>query len=209
MDCVAPLKISFMNQNALNHQVSISVTLLQISVALPTAFQVDANFSFKEKLFHPQLCAAGTSTFAIYCHLTRRGWKQRKYWKVAKIYIECTRKYAFVLFLANVSSVFTAPPGCPTEWFTNSLWLQPQPRPRRGYAFVLPEQREPARRRAVAPDSPAGLATRNYLQNAFKRSRMYTTMCFIYICITLFLEVLYWQEEDPFLNTYLATLSSA
>lgn len=73
MDYVAPLKICFMNHSALNHQVRISVTLLQISVAFPTAFQVDSSFSFKEKLFHPQLCSAGTSTFAIYYHLTYRG----------------------------------------------------------------------------------------------------------------------------------------
>lgn len=97
MDYVAPLKICFMNHNALKHQVRISVTLLQISVALPTAFQVDSSFSFKEKLFHPQLCSAGTSTFAIYYHLTYRGWKQRKYWKMAKIYIEGMQKYTFLL----------------------------------------------------------------------------------------------------------------
>lgn len=145
MDYVAPLKICFMNHNALNHQVRISVTLLQISVALPTAFQVDSSFSFKEKLFHPQLCSAGTSTFAIYYHLTRRGWKQRKYWKMAKIYIECMRECTLLLFLGNVSPVFTALPGCLTEWLTNTLWLQPQRRPRWSYALVLPEQGEPAR----------------------------------------------------------------
>lgn len=162
MDYVAPPKICFTNHNALNHQVRTSPTLLQISVAFPTAIQV--NFSFNEKLFHPQLCLAGTSAFAIYYDVTSRGWKQRKYWKMAKIYLECTWEYTFLLFLANGSSVFAALPGCLTEWFTNKLWLQPQWRPCWGYVFVLSEQTEAACCWAVAPDSLASLAVRNYLQ---------------------------------------------
>lgn len=97
MHYVAPPKICFMNHNALNHQVRASPTLSQISVAFPTAIQV--NFSFNEKLFHPQLCLAGASAFAICYHVTSRGWKQRKYWKMAKMHIERTWEY-ILLFLA-------------------------------------------------------------------------------------------------------------
>lgn len=97
-------------------------------------------------------------------HVTSRGWKQRKYWKMAKIFLECTWEYTFLLFLANGSSVFAALPGCLTEWFTNKLWLQPQWRPCWGYVFVLSEQTEAACCWAVAPDSLASLAVRNYLQ---------------------------------------------
>lgn len=70
---------------------------LQMSVALPTAFQEDSISSFKEKLFHPQLCSAGTRTFAIYYNLMCRGWKQRQYLEIAKIYIESREKYTFLL----------------------------------------------------------------------------------------------------------------
>lgn len=70
---------------------------LQMSVALPTAFQVDSISSFKEKLFHPQLCSAGTRTFAIYSYVMCRGWKQRKCLEIAKIYIESRQKYTFLL----------------------------------------------------------------------------------------------------------------
>lgn len=37
-------------------------------------------------------------------------------------------------------------------------------------------------------------------RNVFKCSMMYTCMRFLYICITLFLEVLYWQQQNPFLT---------
>lgn len=94
----------------------------------PCSFWVDSSFGFKAKLFHPPLCSAGIGPFAISHHLTCRGLKQRKYWKMGKIYMECTWKHTS-LFLANASSVFTALPGCLMEWFTNDLWLQPQRRP--------------------------------------------------------------------------------
>lgn len=70
---------------------------LQMSVALPTAFQVASISSFKEKLFHPHLFSAGTRTFAIYYHLMYKGWKKRKYLEIAKIYIESRQKDTFLL----------------------------------------------------------------------------------------------------------------
>lgn len=62
-----------------------------------SSFQGDSSSSFKGKLFHPQLCSAGTSTFAICYHLMCGGWKQRKYLEMAKIYIESRQKYTFLL----------------------------------------------------------------------------------------------------------------
>lgn len=63
-----------------------------------------------------------------------------------------------------------------------------------GYVFVLLEQR--ARCWAVLPCQKKLPSNRN----VFKCSMMYTCMRFLYICITLFLEVLYWQQQNPFLT---------
>lgn len=192
MAYVVPLKICFMNHNSLNHQVRISAALLHISVALPTAFQVDSSCSFKAKLFHPHLCSAGTSTFAIYNNLTCWGWKQRKYWKMEKIYTGLTQRTLSFFF-----PVFTALPGCLMEWFNNNPWLQPWQRPRWDYICAAGAENQHGAGMWLLADLPASLGEITFkkkINNAFKCSRMYGCMCFIYICITLFLEVLYWQQ---------------
>lgn len=85
--------------------------------------------------------------------------------------------------------VLTALPGCLMERFNNNPWLQPWQRP----WWVM---RERARCWAVLPCQKKLPSNRN----VFKCSMMYTCMHFLYICITFFLEVLYWQQQNPFLT---------
>lgn len=123
---------------------------LQMSVALPTAFQGDSSSSFEEKLFHPQLCSAGTSTFAIYCHLTCRGWMQRKYLEMAKIYIESRQKYTFLLsqWMSQCVVPCLVFPGV----IHSSALAAPMAQARLGLHVCIVGAEGPAQCGAVAPD---------------------------------------------------------
>lgn len=162
---------------------------LQMSGALPTAFQLDSSSSFKEKLFYPQLCSAGTSTFAIYYHLTYRGWKQRKYLEMAKMYRESRQKYIFLLS-------WWTPHAVPCLVFDgvihSSPWLHPA-QARLELRVCSAGAEGPSTVCSCGSWQAALSCLRNYLQTS-SLGVPQCAMYFIYICKTLFLEFLYWQQ---------------